>query len=273
MFGRLRHWRNAWFETRHPFPEADWREARARLPLLAAVPEPAATRLGHRAWHFAHAKRLSRHPSLAEALSLDVADRLAIAAQACLLTLGWSDRDHHDAFANVHEILILPDAFQRRVEELDAFGVMHEYDDQRVGETSHQGPVVVAYPDLMASGGLDGFNVLIHELAHKLDMANSLDADGFPPLPGDIAPQDWHREFTAVWDDLQARLARGEATPIDDYAASHPGECFAVACEYFFTAPGILHAAYPALYALLTRYFRQDPPWRRDAFPPSYHSA
>ncbi|XKE46254.1 zinc-dependent peptidase [Halomonas organivorans] len=259
MLERLRRWREARFEARHPFPVDAWAEARARLPLLGAVPEPAATRLGHRAWRFVHAKRLSRHPELAEAIAFDMPARLAIAAQACLLTLGWDEREHREAFAGVHEILILPDAFHRRVEELDEYGVMHEYDDERAGETSHQGPVVVAYPDLMASGGLDGFNVVIHELAHKLDMASTLDADGFPPLPGDLDPREWHRVFTAVWDDLQARLEHGEPTPIDDYAATHPGECFAVACETFFSAPAILQEGYPALYALLVRYFRQDP--------------
>ncbi|MDR5865441.1 M90 family metallopeptidase [Halomonas koreensis] len=259
MLERLRRWREARFAARYPFPAEAWAEARARLPLLAAVPEADAERLGHRAWRFAHAKRLSRHPDLDPAIDFDVPARLAIAAQACLLTLGWEARTHREALAGVHEILIVPDAFHRRVEELDEFGVMHEYDDERAGETSHQGPVVVAYPDLMASGDRDGFNVVIHELAHKLDMANSLDADGFPPLPGDLDPRDWHRVFTAVWDDLQAHLERGEATPIDDYAASHPGECFAVACEYFFAAPQALHDAYPELYALLTRYFRQDP--------------
>nr|WP_282103471.1 M90 family metallopeptidase [Halomonas getboli] len=256
---RLKRWRAARFEARHPFPADDWVEARARLPLLAAVPEPAAERLGHRAWRFAHAKRLSRHPELDPSIDFDVPARLAIAAQGCLLTLGWDETTHREAFAGLHEILIVPDAFHRRVEEMDEFGVMHAYDDERAGETSHQGPVVVAYPDLMESGRLDGFNVVIHELAHKLDMANSLDADGYPPLPGDMDPHDWHRVFTAVWDDLQAHLARGEPTPIDDYAASHPGECFAVSCEYFFAAPEALHAAYPALYALLARYFGQDP--------------
>ncbi|MGQ0333297.1 zinc-dependent peptidase [Halomonas elongata] len=260
MLQRLRRWRAARFEARHPFPEHDWREARARLPLLSALPADLADRLGHRAWRFVHDKRLSLHPDLvAEHVEFDAPARLALAAQACLLTLGWNERDHRDALAGVHEILILPEAFHRRVEEMDEFGVMHEYDDERAGETSHQGPVVVAYPDLMASGGLNGFNVLIHELSHKLDMGNSLDADGYPPLSGDMAPQEWHRTFSAVWDDLQARLASGEATPIDDYAASHPGECFAVSCEYFFTAPRILHEAYPALYDLLSRYFRQDP--------------
>jgi MtfA peptidase len=121
--------------------------------------------------------------------------------------------------------------------------------------------VVVAFPDLMESGDFSGFNVLIHEFAHKLDMGNSLDVDGFPPLPREIDPREWHRVFMAVWDDLQAHLERGEETPIDDYAATHPGECFAVCCEAFFTAPDLLHDAYPALHDLLARYFRQDSRW------------
>jgi Mlc titration factor MtfA (ptsG expression regulator) len=259
MLGRLKQWRETRFADRHPFPESDWAESRSRLPLLAVLPDDDAERLGQRAWRFLHAKRLSLHPDLAESTPFDLPAQLALAAQACLLTLGWSDGEHREAFDGVHEILILPEAFQRHVEEMDEAGVMHEYVDERAGETSHQGPVVVAFPDLMESGGFTGFNVVIHELAHKLDLGNSLDVDGFPPLPEDIDPRDWHRVFMGVWNDLQARLERGEDTPIDDYAASHPGECFAVCCENFFTAPGLLRRAYPDLYTLLSRYFRQDP--------------
>ncbi|QEA40745.1 zinc-dependent peptidase [Pistricoccus aurantiacus] len=260
----LRAWRRArerYFEARHPFPIEAWCESRARLPLLAALTEEEASRLGPRAWRFLFDKRLSLHPELD--VTFDLPARLALAAQACLLTLGWTEREHREAFANFHEILILPEAFKRHVEEMDEFGVMHEYVDERAGETSYQGPIVIAFPDLMESGDLNGFNVMIHEASHKLDLGNSPDADGFPPLPRDIDPREWHRVFTAVWQDLQAHLAQGRSPPIDDYAASHPGECFAVCCEYFFTAPRILDDAYPALYALLVRYFRQDPLPRR----------
>ncbi|SEL68582.1 zinc-dependent peptidase [Halomonas daqiaonensis] len=259
MLDRLRRWRAARFEARHPLPEAEWREARARLPLLAALSDDEAARLGWRAWRLLHAKHVSLHPELAERTSFDLPAQLALAAQACLLTLGWDEEEHQEAFANVHEILILPEAFRRKVEEMDEAGVVHEYVDERAGETSHQGPVVVSFPDLMESGDFTGFNVLIHELAHKLDLGNSLDVDGFPPLPQEIDPREWHRVFMAVWEDLQARLAQGEPTPIDDYAATHPGECFAVCCEHFFTAPDVLQQAYPALHDLLVRYFRQDP--------------
>ena len=259
MFGRLRRWRAERFEARNPVPQDTWAEARSRLPLLTCLTEAEAERLGRRAWHFLHTKRTSLHPDLAANTPFDEAAQLALAAQACLLTLGWSEDDHNEAFSGFHEIMILPDAFHRQVEELDEFGVMHAYEDQRAGETSAQGPVVVAFPDLMESGGFNGFNVVIHELAHKLDMGNSFDIDGFPPLPRDIEAQEWHRVFMAVWDDLQACLAHGEAPPIDDYAATHPGECFAVCCEYFFSAPDVLNNAYPELYNLLERYFRQQP--------------
>ncbi|ALM51548.1 zinc-dependent peptidase [Halomonas huangheensis] len=258
MWESFKHWRAQRFCARHPFPEAAWHQACQRYPLLAQLPEPQQSRLGHRAWQFLHDKHLSLHANLAPA-ALDDAQRLAIAAQACLLSLGWSDSEHHDALANVHEILILPDVIRREVEEIDDAGVVHQFVDQRAGETFHQGPVVLALPDVIASGRLDGFNVVIHEFAHKLDMGNSMDADGFPPLPADISPQDWYREFMTTWDDLHARLDNGQPTPIDDYAASHPGECFAVCCEHFFTTPLQLREAYPGLYSLLCRYFHQTP--------------
>ncbi|MEQ7870233.1 M90 family metallopeptidase [Chromohalobacter israelensis] len=248
-------WWNAWRGARHPFPAEAWAEGLARVPLLQALPAEEANRLGERAWAFLRRKRLA----LFDDELFDLPARLALVAQACLMTLHWSEDEAREAFANVHEVRVLPEAFRRRVEEMDEAGVVHEYEDERVGETWHQGPIVLALSDIQESGGWGGFNVVIHEFAHKLDMGNSLDADGFPPLPRDIDARDWHRVFTGVWDDLQAHLARGDAPPIDDYAASHPGECFAVCCEYFFTAPDILDAAYPELYALLARYFRQDP--------------
>lgn len=248
-------WRAERFAARHPFPKEQWQQARARLPLLEALDDEAAEKLGHRAWRLLHGKRLT----IPADLDFDLPAQLGLMAQAGLLTLGWSQTDADDAFANVHEILILPDVFRRRVEEMDETGVMHEYHDERAGETWYQGPVVLSLTDIMASGDWSGFNVVIHEFAHKLDMGNSQDVNGLPPLPCGISAKEWHRIFTAVWDDLQAHLERGETPPIDDYAATHPGECFAVCCEHFFAAPDVLNDAYPRLYELLGRYFRQDP--------------
>ncbi|MGC3875199.1 zinc-dependent peptidase [Halomonas sp. GXIMD04776] len=248
-------WRADRFAVRHPFPDQAWQEARSRLPLIRSLSDVEALRLGQRAWHLLHKKRLS----IPEESELDLPSRLGLFAQAGLLTLGWDDADAFDAFANVHEVLLLPDVFRRQANDMDEAGVVHEYQDERVGETWYQGPVVLSLADTMASGDWSGFNVIIHEFAHKLDMGNSQDADGFPPLPADMSATQWHRVFTAVWNDLQDHLERGKSPPIDDYAASHPGECFAVCCEYFFTAPQVLADAYPELYALLEHYFRQSP--------------
>ena len=48
-------------------------------------------------------------------------------------------------------------------------------------------------------------------------------------------------------------------TAIDPYAAEDPAEFFAVTSEYFFTAPDLLHEAYPAVYRQLQLFYRQDP--------------
>ncbi|MGQ7243163.1 M90 family metallopeptidase [Salinicola sp. V024] len=249
--------REARQRSRPPFDPEAWRKIRYGLPLLADLDDADAERLGPRAWQLLQRKRWVA----GDDVELDQPAMLAIAAQAELLTLGWSDRDASAAFDNVTEIILLPDSFHRHVEEMDDFGVMHEYMDERAGETSWRGPVVLAIPDVADSGDYTGYNVIIHEFAHKLDLGNSQDVDGFPPLAAasDVTSKEWHRVFTAVWDDLQAHLERGEDTPIDDYAATHPGECFAVCCELFFTAPDQLVDVYPELYDLLKRYFRQEP--------------
>ena len=38
------------------------------------------------------------------------------------------------------------------------------------GEAWLQGPVILAWPGVTGSGGWDAYNLVIHELAHKLDM-------------------------------------------------------------------------------------------------------
>lgn len=167
-----------WFSrfTAQPLPATEWRAAQARVALLTNLNEADAERLGQRAWHFLNHKRITLHADLRDT-PFDLAAQLVLAGQACLLTLGWSDAEHQEAFANVHEILILPDGFSREMEEVDETGVVHLYSDTLAGETSYQGPVILSFTDLMKSGGFTGSNVLIHELAHKLDMGNSIDTD------------------------------------------------------------------------------------------------
>ncbi len=57
----------------------------------------------------------------------------------------------------------------------------------------------------------------------------------------------------------QATRACSTALPIDPYASENPGEFFAVVSEAFFETPEWLEPAYPAVYAQLREFYRQDP--------------
>jgi Mlc titration factor MtfA (ptsG expression regulator) len=80
-----------------------------------------------------------------------------------------------------------------------------------------------------------------------------------PPLHADMDRREWTRIFTAAWEQLQAALDRGDRTVVDPYAAESPAEFFAVVTESFFETPARLQAHWPAVYAQLRRYYRQDP--------------
>ena len=45
---------------------------------------------------------------------------------------------------------------------------------------------------------------------------------------------------------------------MDPYGAENPAEFFAVASEAFFALPGPLAAAYPQVFELLEKYYRQQ---------------
>jgi len=101
---------------------------------------------------------------------------------------------------------------------------------------------------------------VIHELAHKLDMLNG-DANGLPPLHSGMHVEEWASAMQQAYDDLNRQLDANpdSETAIDPYAAENPAEFFAVTSEYFFSAPDLLHQAYPQVYRQLSLFYRQDP--------------
>jgi Mlc titration factor MtfA (ptsG expression regulator) len=197
----------------------------------------------------------------------------SIAVQGCLPILNLGLGCYRDWVG----IVVYPDEFviPRIVE--DEFGVVHEYDDVASGEAWEGGPLLVSWRDAQMAG--DGYNVVIHEFAHKLDMLNG-EADGVPPLPADIPRREWENALLAAYDDFCARVdtaeAHGwpfeEALAIDPYASENPGEFFAVLSEIFFETPDILYREYPALYELFSRFYRQDPLKRESSIPEYRHS-
>lgn len=245
-------WRRRRTLERNPVDPAHWAEVRRRLPILDGLDEAEQRRLRERAVLFLHDKHITALPGV----ELGPVQRLLLAAQAQLPLLHLADLDWYQGF---HEIVLYPDDFLSPQRHRDASGIEHEWDDARSGEAWQQGPVILAWPGVEAGGGWEGYNLVIHELAHKLDMLNG-DANGLPPLHRDMRIQDWATAMQSAFDALNAELdADADAqTAIDPYAAENPGEFFAVTSEYFFTAPDLLAEAMPEVYRQLALFYRQD---------------
>jgi Mlc titration factor MtfA (ptsG expression regulator) len=125
--------------------------------------------------------------------------------------------------------------------------------------------VILSWADVEASQDWDasGMNLAIHEFAHKIDMRNGA-ANGCPPLPAEMPPHVWKKTMTAAYEHFQARVARGERTTIDPYAAESPAEFFAVLSEVFFVEPRLLRHEYLAVYQQFARFYRQEPAARAE---------
>ena len=235
-------------------PESAWRAALARLPLLQGLTPEEMARLRELALRFLRDKQLTP----AGGLELTDRMRLMIALQACLPILNLGA----EYYAGWVEVIVYPGQFVPEHEYTDEAGVVHVTRRPMAGEAWLQGPVVLSWEDIAASAGADGFNVVIHELTHKLDMRNG-GADGFPPLHADMSTKAWTRIFSAAYEDFCQRVDRGEDTLLDPYASENPGEFFAVMSEAFFEIPHVLKDCYPEVYGQLAAFYRQDPAARQ----------
>lgn len=141
-------------------------------------------------------------------------------------------------------------------------GVVHSSSPVLSGEAWLRGPVILSWDSICNTGPHArhnrASNVVIHELAHKLDMLRD-GANGAPPMHPDMSAGEWHDIFTAAWDRLINDRQHHRSLPIDDYGLSSPAEFFAVCSEAFFEAPQTLHDKMPEVYRLLCQFYRQQP--------------
>ena len=211
---------------------------------------------------------------------LEITDAMAmtIAVQACVLILHWGEPAQairwYDGFVG---IILHPGDMRAQRTQRDAAGVLHHYTEDLMGEAMERGPVTLSWDAVVRDEALDGHpergpasNVVIHEFAHKLDMANG-GADGCPPLPAGFmglhssaeAKQLWATTWLAAYqkfcDAVAAHQRFGQAKPwLDMYAATNPVEFFAVACEGYWVAPTQFTQAFPTLKPLLDAMFQRD---------------
>jgi Mlc titration factor MtfA (ptsG expression regulator) len=250
VFGSLRNGRRRRLLRSHAIPADTWRLVRRGLPLLQRLNADDERRLRELTLLFLHEKTIEA----AGGLALDDVMRVTVAAQACLpilhLGLDWYD--------GWHAVILYPAEFVPRLEWQDEAGVVHVEEEVRSGEAWLHGPVILSWEDARMAGADDGYNVVIHEMAHKLDALNGA-TDGLPPLHRGMSVATWSTVFGAAFADHEARVARGEETFIDPYAAEAPEEFFAVVTELFFELPLDLHGIYPGVYELLRAFYRQHP--------------
>lgn len=247
----FRAWRRRRYLRQTPWPKQTWRRLCANLPLLGHLAPDDVALLRDLALLFLHEKTISGGADYVP----DDEVALAIAAQACLpvLHLGF---DYLDGWRGV---IVYPGEFAPEREVVDEAGVVHVGRHPLLGEAWRHGPILLAADEVMQSGAIDGVNVVIHEIAHKIDMLNG-ESNGFPPLHSDMSHGAWTATFTAAYDDFCAHVNRDEASaPFDPYGAEDPAEFFSVMSEAFFEIPHALARVYPAVYAQLAAFYRQEP--------------
>jgi MtfA peptidase len=183
--------------------------------------------------------------------------RVTIAGQACLLVLELD----HVLYANVETILVYPSTFVPRRTEETIFampGIVHPM-MPLLGEAHQRGPVILTWDAVRRSGRHPelGHNVVYHEFAHKLDMMDGA-VDGVPPLGDRQEYERWERVCKAEYERLRALSDAGKEGVLDPYGSTDVAEFFAVVTEAFFDAPLELAHEHPALYEVLSAFYRQD---------------
>jgi Mlc titration factor MtfA (ptsG expression regulator) len=190
----------------------------------------------------------------AEGMVLVESMKAVIAVHACLpilnLGLRW--------YRNWKTVVVVPEHFVGKARSIDPAGVVHEWEDVRVGESWVRGPVVLSWADVQRSELADGFNVVIHEAAHRLDQLDGA-MNGRPALHREMSAEEWKKEFTAAYFSLERQLSMRRFSAVSAYALASPSEFFAVVSELFFELPHSLLREFPRVYRLLQEFYRQQP--------------
>ncbi|GAA4903573.1 zinc-dependent peptidase [Ferrimonas pelagia] len=228
-----------------------------RLPILAGLSAAEQERLIALGQQFMASKRFS---TIGDDNGLEATTCILVSLMAALPVLHLSLAH----YATFYEVRLYRDEFPSLPGAMDSNGVVHDDVEWLAGEAWEQGPVLLSMPDLQHSGDWTGFNLVIHELAHKLDMASG-EINGCPPMAfAQLA--NWQHQLTQAFSLFQQQVEHAEQNnlclqglPMDPYGLESDDEFFAVSCEAFFTRPRPLRDALPDWYQQLALYFRQDP--------------
>ncbi|ALN93207.1 zinc-dependent peptidase [Lysobacter gummosus] len=234
-----------------PVDDTVWRDAVAAVPWAQALDETRRERLRALSARFVHEKTIS---PIGE-LELGPAQRVQLAMLCCLPLLEFGE----EGLRGWSQLIVYPDAFRVNRSHTDAAGVLHEWQDELIGESWDAGPLILSWADVQADceDPRAGFCVAAHEMAHKLDVLDGV-LDGTPPLPRPWQ-REWAHDFQHAYDDFIERVDDRRETRIDPYAAEAPEEFFAVVTEYHFSDPAALREQMPTIAGHLQRFYGPSP--------------
>jgi len=185
---------------------------------------------------------------------------ITIAGAACLLLLNREP----SYFPGFSSILVYPETYE--ADQVNFDGVVETRKrSRRAGESWHRGPIVLSWSNALqgAVNAGDGYNVVLHEFAHKLDEENS-GTNGQPILHAAGHYQEWAEVLGREFRSFAERVSRRKNKVIDEYGLTSPAEFFAVATESFFEKAGTMRRRLPDLYEQLRKYYAVDPAtWKR----------
>ena len=246
-------WLQKLIAPQRAIPDAVWQLTLAQYPFLANRSITDQARLHMLTAQFLTQKQFSG------AHGLVVTDEMAIAiaAQACLPVLNLGLKFYDD----FKSIVVHPGTMVARRSVVDAAGVHHFYQETLAGEAMEGGPVTLSWQDVAASSDhlARGYNLVIHEFVHKLDMRDGA-ANGCPPQPSRAARTQWQATMQAAFLLFTEQVAMAERFGaqlpwLDAYGATSPAEFFAVTSEAYFVNPDQFALDFADLKLLFDTYF------------------
>lgn len=181
--------------------------------------------------------------------------RFTVAGIASILLLNRDAR----YFPGFSTILMYPDSYVSTQVSHDGHMEVHR-EVRRAGESWHRGPIVLSWKDVVRGTvhAGDGYNVVLHEFAHKLDEEGG-GTNGAPVLNDNQDYGAWAKVLSEEFRSLEKRASRGKNRVLHEYGLTSPAEFFAVATESFFEKPKAMQKRLPELYEQLKTYYRVDP--------------
>jgi Mlc titration factor MtfA (ptsG expression regulator) len=248
MLGFLK--KRRWERLRaQPFPPEFVPILMSNVPVYRRLPDDLRAQLhGH-----IHVLLAEKHYEGCNGLEMTDAVRVTIAGEAALLILNRETRYYPELLT----VLVYPDVFYADIEDNEGH-IVNEYKEDRSGESWDMGVIILSWEDAVkhASTGRGGYNVVLHEFAHQLDMENGA-MDGIPRLDTHAQRVQWIRVFGEAYELFERGGKRNSV--VDEYASGDPSEFFAVVTESFFERSMALKREQPKLYEVLAAYYCVDP--------------